>query len=112
MRSGCKRHSNRKNHTSTGLGHNRANVWFCGAPARKPDVGDPDWHAVWPSGFGCGSGGGFRFRRATESPVAINAELSFADLGEIHWKEWTSGSSLLLVKSVEAARLVARADLQ
>jgi len=54
----------------------------------------------------------FLTRAAAESPVAIDAELSFPDIGEIHWKEWQSTSPQLLVKSVETARLVARADLQ
>lgn len=53
----------------------------------------------------------FLTRAASESPVAIDAELSFPDLGEIHWKEWQSASQQLLVKSVEIARLVARAEI-
>jgi len=54
----------------------------------------------------------FLVHASAESPVAIDAELSFPNIGEIHWREWHSASPQVLVKSVETARLVARADLQ
>lgn len=45
------------------------------------------------------------------SAIPIDAELSFPGLGEIHWKEWHSSSPQLLVKSLETAQLISRADL-
>jgi len=48
------------------------------------------------------------FLAAIDSPIRLDAELSFPGLGEVHWKEWHSATDPLLVKSVHSVGLVPR----
>ena len=41
----------------------------------------------------------------------LDGELSFAGLGEIHWREYRQGKPQVLLKSVDALRLMPRAEL-
>jgi phosphoribosyl-dephospho-CoA transferase len=51
------------------------------------------------------------FLQSIESPCRLDAEVSFPDVGEVHWKEWQSDADPVLVKSLHAVALVSRADL-
>jgi len=44
-------------------------------------------------------------------PSRIDGELSFPGHGEVHWKEWQSGSPLVLVKSLDTVALRPRESL-
>lgn len=63
------------------------------------------------SSFAASAAVDFLAEVVTQSTVAIDAELSFPGVGEIHWKEWRSASPQLLIKSLHEARLIARGDL-
>ena len=41
----------------------------------------------------------------------LDGELSFAGLGEVHWREYRQGKAEVLLKSVDALRLMPRAEL-
>jgi phosphoribosyl-dephospho-CoA transferase len=41
----------------------------------------------------------------------LDGELSFAGLGEVHWREYRQGKAQVLLKSIDALRLVPRAEL-
>jgi phosphoribosyl-dephospho-CoA transferase len=47
----------------------------------------------------------------TGLPFKIDGELSFPDLGEVHWREYHADVPEILLKSVEGMRLVRRAEL-
>lgn len=53
----------------------------------------------------------FLAQLAVACPLRLDAELSFPNLGEIHWKEWTSQSRTVLVKSMAEARLIERSEI-
>ena len=42
----------------------------------------------------------------------LDGELSLAGLGEIHWREYRQGKAEVLVKSIDALRLMPRAELR
>jgi len=42
----------------------------------------------------------------------LDGELSFAGLGEVHWREYRQGKAQVLLKSVDALRLMPRAELR
>jgi phosphoribosyl-dephospho-CoA transferase len=42
----------------------------------------------------------------------LDGELSIAGLGEVHWREYRQGKAEVLVKSVDALRLMPRAELR
>ena len=44
-------------------------------------------------------------------PFALDGELSIADRGEVHWREYRSDAAELMVKSVTAVRLLRREEL-
>lgn len=44
--------------------------------------------------------------------LKLDGELSFISLGEVHWREYRQGRAEMLVKSVDALRLVPRSELQ
>ena len=52
------------------------------------------------------------FLQAINSPVRIDAEISFPSIGEVHWKEWLSGTDPVLVKSLHTVSMCSRADFR
>lgn len=54
----------------------------------------------------------FLAREEQELAFRIDGELSFPDLGEVHWREYWQGKDEVLLKSVDTLRLVPRAHLQ
>ncbi len=50
-------------------------------------------------------------RLAPDCPFKIDGELSLPGLGEVHWQEYRNGEPLILLKSINAIRMVRREDL-
>ncbi len=48
---------------------------------------------------------------AADSPFVLDGELSIPGLGEFHWREYLKGEPEVLVKSVDAVRMLPREDL-
>ena len=46
-----------------------------------------------------------------ECPFTLDGELSLPGLGEVHWREYLNGEPAILVKSINAVRMVQREDL-
>jgi phosphoribosyl-dephospho-CoA transferase len=54
----------------------------------------------------------FLERQQTDLGLALDGELSFAGLGEVHWREYRHARAEVLVKSVGAMRLMPRSELR
>lgn len=50
-------------------------------------------------------------QQAAGCPFKLDGELSFPELGEIHWREYLSGEPSLLLKSLHDVRLIRREEL-
>ncbi len=48
---------------------------------------------------------------AADSPFVLDGELSIPGLGEFHWREYLKGEPEVLVKSIDAVRMLPREDL-
>lgn len=48
---------------------------------------------------------------AADCPFVVDGELSISGLGEFHWREYLKGEPEVLVKSVDAVRMLPREDL-
>jgi len=53
----------------------------------------------------------FLQREAAACSFKLDGELSFPGLGEVHWREYLNGEPSILVKSINAVRLVRREEL-
>ena len=53
----------------------------------------------------------FLGREAAECPFKLDGELSLSCLGEVHWREYFNGAPSILVKSINAVRIVRREEL-
>ena len=53
----------------------------------------------------------FLERESGNCPCKIDGELSFPGAGEVHWREYLQGEPILLVKSIDATRMLPREDL-
>lgn len=60
---------------------------------------------------GAGRAVDFLKREAAECAFKLDGELSFSGLGEAHWREYLNGEPMVLVKSINAVRMVAREEL-
>ena len=49
-------------------------------------------------------------RGEAECPLKLDGELSFPGLGEVHWREYLGGEPVVLVKSLEAVRMIRREE--
>jgi phosphoribosyl-dephospho-CoA transferase len=54
----------------------------------------------------------FLARQEANLAFRIDGELSIAGLGEVHWRELSQGKAEVLVKSVDALRLIPRSELR
>jgi phosphoribosyl-dephospho-CoA transferase len=54
----------------------------------------------------------FLEREEASLAFKLDGELSFAGLGEVHWREYRQGKAEVLLKSVDALRLMPRGELR
>ena len=53
----------------------------------------------------------FLRREDAGCPFKLDGELSLPGLGEVHWREYLNGEPAILVKSLNAVRMIRREEL-